>query len=135
MATTAKDWPTVEQCWTLVGQRRGHLWQARLRQPVQGEPNRVAFDAAWVLAREEAEGDVVGFYHTHPSGNPRPSQRDDRTMRSWCGALGKPLLCLIEADDALNAYVYEDDEAAARTLLACKRCPEGMVLIEGGHER
>lgn len=135
MATKAKDKQTVEHCWTLVGQRRGRLWQARLQQPTKGEPTRVAFDAAWVLARDEALGDVVGFYHTHPSGNPCPSQRDDRTMRSWCGALGKSLLCLIESDGEVNAYVYDDDEAAASRLLACQRCPEGMVLIEGGPER
>jgi proteasome lid subunit RPN8/RPN11 len=61
----------------------------------------------WALAREERRGDVVGFYHTHPPGaGAQLSSRDICTMRAWCSALGKPLLCLIAAGKVLNGYVF-----------------------------
>jgi proteasome lid subunit RPN8/RPN11 len=37
-------------------------------RPTVGKPESVEFDAAWVLSREEAKQDIVGFYHTHPTG-------------------------------------------------------------------
>lgn len=97
-------------------------------RPTKGEPASVGFDAQWVLAREEAKGDVVGFYHTHPLGAALPSDRDDRTMHAWVSSFGKPLLCLIEADDLVIAYKYEDDEGEATQLTACELLPRGIVV-------
>jgi proteasome lid subunit RPN8/RPN11 len=77
-----------EQCWTLVGGRRGGVWFARAVRRVSGRRTEVAFDAAWALAREERRGDVVGFLHTHPTASILPSRRDVRTMRAWCSAFG-----------------------------------------------
>ena len=118
----------VERCWTLLGARQGSFWHARRRRPTRGEPTQVAFDAAWVLDREETRGDIVGFYHTHPSGAPLPSQRDVNTMRAWAGSLGKPLLCLIESNDCAIAYRFDDDEAVGVKLAACERLPRGIVV-------
>lgn len=81
-----------EEIAVLIGQRRGHVWYGRLRQRQVGEPASVEFDWAWVLEREERQGDVIGFYHTHPSGLTTPSERDLRTMRAWAGCFGKPPL-------------------------------------------
>jgi proteasome lid subunit RPN8/RPN11 len=75
-----------------------------------GTPVAVSFDAKWALHREELNGDIIGFYHTHPSGMPDPSGRDHRTMNAWVAALGKPLLCIIEADNTPHAYQYAPDE-------------------------
>lgn len=48
----------------------------------------------------EAEGlDVVGFYHSHPESDPRPS-RTDEARASWTGYVY--LLC--HPDGRLNAY-------------------------------
>ena len=128
MARTSATKPVVEQCWLLVGQHKQPFWHARRVRPSRGKPASVEFDAAWVLRRDEDRGDIVGFYHTHPAGPPAPSNRDDRTMRAWVSALGKPLLCLIEADGAVTAFRYDDDESNGTQLAACERFPGSVVI-------
>jgi hypothetical protein len=100
----------VEECWVLTGQRRGGVWMLRRRRYSVGEATTVAFDAPWVLSREETHGDVLGFLHTHPTGSPTPSRRDLRTMRAWTGAFGKPLLCLIAAHRGMAGYVFDRED-------------------------
>jgi len=100
-----------EECWTLIGARRGRVWFARPVRRIAGSAHAVAFDAAWALRREERRGDVVGFLHTHPPGLLRPSRRDVRTMRAWCGAFGKPLLCVIASGGRAAAFIFDDDES------------------------
>ena len=134
MANASTKKHVVEWCWTLVGRRQGQFWHARRMRPTKGEPASVGFDAQWVLEREETKNDVVGFYHTHPSGMPSPSERDDRTMHAWVGSFGKPLLCVIEADREVIAYLYPDDEGKASELTACELLPRGIVIAydDGG---
>jgi proteasome lid subunit RPN8/RPN11 len=100
-------------------------------RPTIGDPSSVEFNAKWVLEREESNGDVVGFYHTHPSGLPEPSKRDDRTMWAWVSSFGKPLLCVIESDRKVIAYQYFDDETAAAKVTACELLPRGIVIAYG----
>ena len=128
MANPSTKRLTVERCWTLVGSRQGRFWYGRRMRPTRGDPASVSFDAAWVNAREETKGDVVGFYHTHPSGMPNPSERDHRTMRAWVGSFGKPLLCLIEADGTVAAYQYASDDSNGVVLTACELLPRGIVV-------
>ena len=105
-----------ERCWTLLGSRDSGsgTWRIGLHHVVLGEQAKVEADWSWTLAREETQGDVMGFYHTHPDGfGVHPSQRDIRTMQAWCRALGKPLLCLIAEDGKPKnpmGYVFENDE-------------------------
>lgn len=101
----------VERCWVVVGERRGRLWIGQRMRPSTGERDRVGFDGAWVLEREEHLGDILGFLHTHPDGPASPSHRDVRTMRAWCLAFGKPLVCLIDAPDGLRGFRFDDDQA------------------------
>src|SRR5580700_9841392 len=108
--------PVVEQCWTLLGQHRGRIWHCRRVRQSCGERTSVHFDGNWVLDREERHGDVVGFLHTHPDGPATPSQRDVRTIRAWCCAFGKPLLCLIASPEELRGYCFEDDESTGKAL-------------------
>ena len=119
----------VEHCWTLVGGQKGAFWVARRMKPTKGEPASVEFDAAWALSREESKCDVVGFYHTHPSGSPDPSQRDIKTMRAWSGSFGKPLLCLIESDGKLAGFRFDNDEADGVRVKACELFPRGTVVV------
>jgi proteasome lid subunit RPN8/RPN11 len=88
----------------------------------------VTFDGRWVLAREERRHDVLGFYHTHPDGPFGPSRRDVRTMRAWCSAFGKPLLCLIVSSGGLRGFRFEDGEADAAELAAVEVFPRGVVV-------
>jgi proteasome lid subunit RPN8/RPN11 len=103
-------------------------------RPVRGEPTSVAFDAQWVLHREETKGDVVGFLHTHPSGSPTPSQRDLKTMRAWSSSFGKSLLCLIASEGRLAAYRFDDDQSKGDSLIACEMLPRGIVLAFDSNE-
>lgn len=125
---TSKDNDADEECWVLLGQRRGRVWYARRTAYTVGEPHAVAFDHAAVLEREEQRGDVIGFYHTHPEGKARPSQRDLRTMRAWVGAFGKPMLCLIEGVDGLIGYRFDDDECGGKAMLTAERFPRNLVI-------
>src|SRR5688572_9747745 len=106
----------VEESWTLVGTVRDGVWRCRRVRYRSGEAASVVADGAWMLAREETRGDVVGFMHTHPMGGLAPSMRDLRTMRAWCDALGKPLLCVIATPDAIGAWVFDDFTSSGTRL-------------------
>jgi proteasome lid subunit RPN8/RPN11 len=118
----------VEQCWILLGARRGRIWLCRRARRSSGERCSVPFDGAWVLEREETRGDVVGFLHTHPDGPALPSERDVRTMRAWRRAFGKPLLCVIAAPDGLRAFRFDNDESTGAALAAVEMFPRGVVI-------
>ncbi|MEJ2736133.1 MAG: Mov34/MPN/PAD-1 family protein [Anaerolineae bacterium] len=117
-----------EISYVLIGQRRGRIWVGRLRQRQTGQPANVEFDWSWVLEREERWGDVLGFYHTHPAGTAAPSERDVRTMRAWTSCLGKPLLCLIESDNALAAHLFASDEDSGQALDEVERFPRNVIV-------
>ena len=107
----------VEECGVLVGGQIEGVWQVSVREPVSGSAAAVEADWAWALDREETCGDVAGFWHTHPAGaGVSLSERDRRTMRAWCSALGKPLLCLIADGEALGGQVFDDAEADGQPI-------------------
>lgn len=118
----------VEQCWILVGQRRARIWLGRKVRRVTGERACVAFDAAWVLEREEKRHDVIGFWHTHPDGPDGPSLRDVRTMRAWCSAFGKPLLCVIQSPSVATGFYFHNDECEGIEIPTLEVFPGGVVI-------
>lgn len=118
----------VEECWVLLGERRGRVWLGRRRQRECGERARVHFDGAWVLKREEMHGDVIGFLHTHPDGPDALSARDVRTMRAWCSAFGKPLLCLMDGPAGLRGWRFEDDASDGIPLAVVQAFPRGLTI-------
>ncbi len=123
---------SVELCWVLVGQRRGRVWYGRRVRGSRGERTAVPFDGPWVLGREERRQDVLGFLHTHPDGPPRPSRRDVRTMRAWCSAFGKPLLCVIAAPGGTHGYRFDNHRSAGTPLALVELFPRGVVIgVEG----
>ena len=125
----------VEQCWTLVGSRRGRIWHLRCIDQCEGVETSVQFDGLAALNREERRHDVMGFLHTHPEGPPHPSGRDLRTMRAWCSAFGKPLLCLIASPEGLAAFRFNDDRSQGIPMLAVESFPRGVVIgVEGDGE-
>lgn len=99
-----------EHCWILVGGWREDLWWGKRVKPSEGAPCSVAFSSDYVLQRDEKYHDVVGFIHTHPGMTAHYSSRDDRTMKAWVCALGKPLVCCIIGTDGLRAWWYLNDE-------------------------
>lgn len=118
----------IEECWMLVGQHRGRIWYGRRIQYSHGNQVRVCFDGAWALKREEDRGDVIGFLHTHPNGPSAPSGRDVRTMRAWCSAFGKPLVCVIADPDGMHGYRFDDDESEGVRLKAVEEFPRSVVI-------
>ena len=127
MARAPTATPVVEQCWTLVGRRRGRVWHGRRVRHSTGETASVRFDGLWVLRREEKRRDVLGFFHTHPHGPPTPSARDIRTMRAGCSAFGKPLLCLIASPEGLKGYRFDNDQSKGKELERLQVLPRGVV--------
>lgn len=127
--------PIVEHCWTLLGVHRGRIWLCRRERHVKGERVRVQFDGAWALKREETHGDVVGFLHTHPDGPASVSARDVRTMRAWCLAFGKPLLCVIDSPEGLQGFHFDSDESAGELLDVVEQFPRGVVIGVDAHAR
>ena len=100
-----------EQSWILLGKKRGWFWYGWTFNETEGIPTNVENDDALIEKREEAEGDVIGFFHTHPNFTASPSSLDDKTMRSWVTSFGKPLACCIKGVDGLRAHWYVDDES------------------------
>lgn len=105
-----------EQCWLLLGKRWNKFWQGTKFYQGKGTPTRVNFDGSFVLEREETEGDVLGFYHTHPNLSNYPSSIDDETMHGWVSCFGRPLLCAIKGSNGLKFWLYFDDESRPRAV-------------------
>jgi proteasome lid subunit RPN8/RPN11 len=123
----------VEQCWTLLGERRGRIWFCRRARRTRVDRSSVRFDGAWALQREETHGDVAGFLHTHPEGPAFPSERDVRTMRAWRCAFGKPLLCAIAAPDGLRAFRFDEEASRGAALALVETFPRGVVIGVEAH--
>lgn len=75
----------------------------------QLNPSSVNFSYQMVYDREDKYHDIVGFYHTHPSGMNCMSSIDVETMNQWARCLGKSLICLIETDTQLNGWAFVKD--------------------------
>jgi hypothetical protein len=95
----------------------------------------VTADGAWAFRREELKGDIVGFMHTHPMGGLHPSQRDVRTMRAWCDALGKRLLCVIATPDAIGAWRFDDYRSDGERLAHVEIVGKTQVIGVERHGR
>jgi len=81
-----------------------------------------------VLEREERRHDVLGFLHTHPDGPSHPSNRDVRTMHTWCSSFGKPLLCVIAGSEGLSGFLFQDEDEAGAELALVEVFPRGIVI-------
>ncbi len=120
----------VEEAYILTGIRRGRVWLVRCQRRMEGTPASVEADWRWALEREERRHDVVGFYHTHPpAASAAPSARDRRTMRAWCAALGKPLLCVIACNGHIQSTCFHDDEDNGRPLPVTERFAGGILVV------
>ncbi len=112
----------------LAGHCRARAWRLRLRRPTSGGSTSVETGWTWALEREEAQGDVVGFYRTHPGISPVPSARDASTMRAWVSCFGKPLLCAIQGQAGLRAYLFDSGEAQGPPLPRAARRAGGRTV-------
>lgn len=99
-----------EECWVLLGKVRStSKWRASRTKYSLGEPACVEYDWDWVLRREEAKGDILGFVHTHPFSCASPSITDYTAMKGLVMCFGRPMLCAIRGTDGLRAHWFFDD--------------------------
>ena len=94
-----------EICYVMLGKSKLRFTHGKLVRKTIGKTASVGFDWSWVLKREEQKGDVIGFWHTHPNGNLKPSERDRKTMGAWIDCFGKSLLCIIQNTSHETAYL------------------------------
>lgn len=87
-----------------------HLMLTAIDFYTQENPTSVEFDYEAVYQREDKYQDIVGFYHTHPSGMNKMSQIDIDTMTQWVRCLGKSLVCVIETEEQKNAWLFVKEE-------------------------
>jgi hypothetical protein len=75
----------------------------------EGTPSNVWFDDKVddLIARRD---ELIGFFHTHPSGMYQYSMTDFNTMQVWCDMLGKDLLCLIGCPEIHGWWFSKQDE-------------------------
>lgn len=95
----------TEECWVMRGIRlssaRWLCWETYVSRGTAGS---VDFD--WEKSWEDKS--VVGWRHTHPGIKfDYPSPVDDRTMRSWVKATGKPMVCGVSCGDSTRYYLYK----------------------------
>jgi hypothetical protein len=75
----------------------------------------------------------MGWYHTHPGMRAIPSARDVATMRAWCLALGKPLLCVIAGNDGTRGYIFYDDDCCGVEMMKVYELGWGILIgVEHG---
>lgn len=127
----------VEIAGVLLGRRDDAGWTGHCRMLNEGEIASVEFDWDIVLRLEEQKGNVVGFFHTHPSGFERPSARDRKTMRAWCDCFGKPLLCAIgglgSTGEEVRCYLFENYRSLGRQLNVRRFGHQGFEIGEARH--
>ena len=100
----------AEEVWFLYGIRIFNFFFGFTVYQNKGEVAYVTFD--WKKAFsflpfiKDANKFLIGFYHTHPGGDPAPSSTDTSTMNSWVKALGKKALCGIRSGNKQKCYLY-----------------------------
>ncbi|MBI4863038.1 MAG: Mov34/MPN/PAD-1 family protein [Candidatus Riflebacteria bacterium] len=92
--------------WVLVGFQDDDLVVARRVMQASGAATSVRLDSARILSREEKQGDVVGFWHTHPAGLIRESGQDRETLGAFCRSFGKSLVSIVETDGSASGWVH-----------------------------
>ncbi|MCP3685227.1 MAG: hypothetical protein GY861_21395 [bacterium] len=99
----------AEISYALIGKILGPIAAGFLQYKTVGSESSVDVDYNSAMHREDAVGDVIGFYHTHIVKSTSPSDRDISFYRAWCHCFNKPLLCLISSSDRLfvRAFIFK----------------------------
>jgi hypothetical protein len=101
----------AEEVWFLYGIKIFNFYFGYTVYQNKGEVAHVDFDwkkaFAFLPFIKNANKFLIGFYHTHPGGDPAPSCTDTSTMGTWVKALGKGVLCGIRSGDRQKCYLYK----------------------------
>lgn len=100
----------VEQVWFVYGYRIGSYYFGVLDYQNDGEVCEVKFDLTRAFFGKKGikrnNKRLLGFYHSHPGGDPYPSATDCETMDAWVKATGRPLICGIFSGDKQKCFLY-----------------------------
>jgi hypothetical protein len=100
-----------EEVWFLYGIRILNFFFGFTVYQNKGEVAYVTFDWKKALSSlpfiKDANKFLIGFYHTHPGGDPAPSGTDTSTMGTWVKTLGRETLCGIRSGDQQKCYLYK----------------------------
>ncbi len=118
----ADETPPVEVCGVLAGERG--TTRDRVSEPVRvpnvaADPrSRYELDPEATLGAvddvESGGDEVVGFYHSHPEGPPRPSSTD-RERATWSGYVYL-VVSLAGGDPSVDAWRWTGDRFADLTV-------------------
>jgi proteasome lid subunit RPN8/RPN11 len=100
-----------EQCWFIKGIRIGNYVVGYREYHSDGTSGSVEFD--WERAFNKC---IFGWFHTHPSGFDNLSSRDEKTMKGWVIAMGRPLLCGIGVDGVEKWWLYSRETNDTRVI-------------------
>jgi hypothetical protein len=111
MGTEKTEEVFLEEVWFLFGIRIGNLFFGFTVYQNRGEVAHVTFDwkkaLSFIPFLKDSNKFLIGFYHTHPGGDPFPSSTDTETMGTWVKATGKGLLCGIRSAGVQKCYLYK----------------------------
>jgi len=93
-----------EECWIIYGYEWAGDKYGLMVYESKGGPGSVDFNWENVIKNAKI---LQGFNHTHPENFTTPSALDDKTMKGWVKALGRPLLCGIKSGAEQRMYLYE----------------------------
>jgi len=91
----------IEECWFIEGKRVGPFLLGKRVYHSFGSTTSVNFD--W---NEAVSKKVLGFYHTHPFGEPFLSDEDITTMKAWVRAEGRPLICGVICSGVQSCWIF-----------------------------
>ena len=109
----------VEECWFIYGLRLGTVYLGFLKYHSKGTSGSVDFDWHKALAPL-----FIGWYHSHPGQKfLTPSDRDNRTMKSWIIGMFEPRLCGIFCDGEQRCYCYYKGAESTKRETIIRRVP------------
>ena len=114
----------VEECWFVYGIKvLGRFFGFKVYHS-SGTPGSVEFKWERALLKY-----MVGWVHTHPPGFNYVSGTDDKTMKGWSIALGKPLLCAVSCDGGVKAWQYWKETKSRNSSVVCRK--EISIKVKG----
>jgi hypothetical protein len=102
MMTTTKRVEFKERCYFLYGIQLFGNFIGVLRYHSQGTRDSVSFDPKGMLSKF-----FLGWFHTHPKGNPLFSERDESTLWAWVTAEGRDFICGVISGSKTKAWVFQ----------------------------
>ena len=117
--------PPEEICGVLAGERGppDHVTGSRRVPNVATHPRtEYELDPAATMSTidriEDAGGEAVGFYHSHPESDPVPSATD-RARATWPGYV----YLIVSPPDSVRAYRYTGDDFVELSVhTECRNC-------------